>query len=127
MTAVTGQYFVGVDLGQSRDFTAIAVLERAELRGDWDPVMYAWRKTTALRLRHLERVPLGTPYTEVVDRVGAGDAVLAVTALCVSQGAPAEVVGFLGNLVGAQAVATVGHRHPLDPERLAESIHLLLG
>jgi hypothetical protein len=37
------------------------------------------------------------------------------------------VVGFLGNLVGAQAVATVGHRHPLDPERLAESIHLLLG
>jgi sugar/nucleoside kinase (ribokinase family) len=65
--------------------------------------------------------------SEVVDRVGAGDAVLAVTALCVSQGAPAEVVGFLGNLVGAQAVATVGHRHPLDPERLAESIHLLLG
>ena len=69
MTPVTGQCFVGLDLGQSRDFTAIAVLERAELRGDWDPAMYAWRKTTALRLRHLERVPLGTPYTEVVDRV----------------------------------------------------------
>jgi hypothetical protein len=71
MTPVTGQCFVGLDLGQSRDFTAIAVLERAELRGDWDPAMYAWRKTTALRLRHLERVPLGTPYTEVVDRVVA--------------------------------------------------------
>jgi hypothetical protein len=69
VTAVTGQYFVGLDLGQSRDFTAIAVLERAELVGDWDPVVYAWRKTIALRLRHLERVPLGTPYTEVVDRV----------------------------------------------------------
>ena len=69
MTPATGQCFVGLDLGQSRDFTAIAVLERAELRGDWDPAMYAWRKTTALRLRHLERVPLGTPYTEVVDRV----------------------------------------------------------
>ena len=38
MTAVTGQYFVGLDLGQSRDFTAIAVLERAELMGEWDPV-----------------------------------------------------------------------------------------
>jgi hypothetical protein len=71
MTAVTGQYFVGVDLGQSRDFTAIAVLERAELSGDWDPVMYAWRKKIALRLRHLERVALGTPYTEVVERVVA--------------------------------------------------------
>jgi hypothetical protein len=69
MTPVTGQCFVGVDLGQSRDFTAIAVLERAELVGDWDPVMYARRKTIALRLRHLERVPLGTPYTDVVDRV----------------------------------------------------------
>ena len=39
--------------------------------GEWDPVMYAWRKKIALRLRHLERVPLGTPYTEVVDRVVA--------------------------------------------------------
>jgi hypothetical protein len=71
MTGVMGQCFVGLDLGQSQDFTAIAVLERAELVGEWDPVMYAWRKTVALRLRHLERIPLGTPYTEVVDRVVA--------------------------------------------------------
>ena len=71
MTGVTGQYFVGLDLGQSQEFTAIAVLERAELRGDWEPVVFAWRKTIALRLRHLEPVPLGTPYTEVVERVVA--------------------------------------------------------
>jgi hypothetical protein len=69
VTPVTGRYFVGLDLGQSQDFTAIAVLERAELVGEWDPVMFAWRKTIVLRLRHLERVALGTPYTEVVDRV----------------------------------------------------------
>ena len=62
-------YFVGVDLGQSRDFTAIAGLERAELTGDWDPVVYAWRKKIRLRLRYLERVPLGTPYPDVVERV----------------------------------------------------------
>ncbi len=62
-------YFVGVDLGQSRDFTAIAAVERAELRGPWDPVMYAWRKTVSLRLRFLERLALGTPYPEVVARV----------------------------------------------------------
>jgi hypothetical protein len=68
---VTGQYFVGLDLGQSQDFTAMAVLERAELVGEWDPAVFAWRKTIELRLRHLERVPLGTPYTEVVDRVVA--------------------------------------------------------
>ena len=62
---------MGLDLGQSQDFTAIAVLQRAELVGEWDPVVFARRKTTALRLRHLERIPLGTPYTEVVDRVVA--------------------------------------------------------
>lgn len=54
-----GWYLVGVDLGQSRDFTAIAALERAELTGDWDPVMYARRKVVVLQLRYLERTPLG--------------------------------------------------------------------
>ena len=65
----TGQFFVGLDLGQSRDFTAIAVLERAELTGEWDAVAFGRKKTTALRLRYLERVSLGTPYPEVVERV----------------------------------------------------------
>lgn len=60
---------MGLDLGQSQDFTAIAVLERAELTGPWDPVMYGYRKMAALRLRHLKRVALGTPYPEVVERV----------------------------------------------------------
>ncbi|HXB74992.1 MAG TPA: hypothetical protein VNY05_42565 [Candidatus Acidoferrales bacterium] len=64
-----GQYFVGVDLGQSRDFTAIAIVERAELIGAWDPAEYAHRKMAELRLRYLERIPLGTTYPDVVDRV----------------------------------------------------------
>jgi bifunctional ADP-heptose synthase (sugar kinase/adenylyltransferase) len=63
----------------------------------------------------------------ILDRVGAGDAVLSAAALCVAQGAPAEVLGFLGNVVGAQAVATVGHHHPLDRDRLAEHVLALLG
>jgi hypothetical protein len=62
-------YFVGADFGQSRDFTAIAVLERAELVGDFDYEVRAHEKTVALRLRYLERIPLGTPYPEVVERV----------------------------------------------------------
>lgn len=63
------RYFGGVDFGQSRDFTAIAVLERAETKGAWDGAMYAWRKEVTLHLRYLERVALGTPYPEVVARV----------------------------------------------------------
>jgi hypothetical protein len=62
-------YFVGVDFGQTNDFTAIAVVERAERTGEWDAVKFAWRKVVTLQLRYLERVPLGTPYTEVVERV----------------------------------------------------------
>ena len=62
-------YFVGVDFGQSRDFTAIAVLERAETTGAWDAVMYAWKKVVSLQVRYLERIERGTPYTEVVERV----------------------------------------------------------
>ena len=61
--------FVGVDFGQARDYTAIAVLERAELRGKYDYAVRAYEKTVALRLRYLERIPLGTSYTEVVERV----------------------------------------------------------
>jgi hypothetical protein len=63
------KYMVGLDLGRVRDYTAIAVLEKTELMGDWDPVMYARRKSTILRVRHLERVAIGTPYTEQVQRV----------------------------------------------------------
>jgi hypothetical protein len=56
-------------LGKVHDHSAIAVVERAELTGAWDPVTYAYRKEAALRLRYLERVALGTPYPEVADRV----------------------------------------------------------
>ena len=58
-------------MGQSRDFTAIAVVEMVEMKGEWDAAAYAWRKEVMHQLRFLERVPLGTPYPEVVDRVVA--------------------------------------------------------
>lgn len=62
----------------------------------------------------------------VVDRVGAGDTVLAMTALCVAQNAPMEVVGFIGNVVGAQAIATIGHREALARETVIGHIESLL-
>ena len=55
-----GAYFVGLDLGQRQDFTAVAVVERREAAG---------AAAEALLVRHLERMPLGTPYTKVVGRV----------------------------------------------------------
>lgn len=64
--------------------------------------------------------------SQVVDRMGAGDAFLSVTALCVAQSAPMEVIGFIGNAVGAQAVATVGHRKPIERVPLFKQIESLL-
>jgi len=64
--------------------------------------------------------------TKVVDRMGAGDAFLAITALCVAQGAPMEIVGFIGNAVGAMQVATVGHRKPIEKVPLFRYVETLL-
>ncbi len=58
-----------VDLGQAQDFTAVAVVERVEIVGAWDPMMVAYRRYAELRTRFLERMELGTPYPEVVRRV----------------------------------------------------------
>ncbi|MCG8605181.1 cytidyltransferase, partial [bacterium] len=60
------------------------------------------------------------------DRVGAGDRVLAVTALCAAQDVSIEVVGFIANAVGVQAVATIGHREPLNRTTLFKFIESLM-
>jgi hypothetical protein len=63
-------YFVGLDLGQSRDHSALAVVERADLVLDEiDHVTYARLMERWYRVRFLERVALGTPYPNVVERV----------------------------------------------------------
>jgi hypothetical protein len=63
------RFFLGLDLGQSQDFTAIAVLERVELTGEWDGALHAPQRMTGMQLRYLERMALGTPYPEIVERV----------------------------------------------------------
>jgi len=64
--------------------------------------------------------------TQVLDRVGAGDAVLAVTSLLVHLGAPPPIVGFVGNVAGAQLVAELGNRRSLERVALERHIVALL-
>jgi hypothetical protein len=55
-------YFVGLDLGQAQDFTALAVLARSfVLPGDPSAL-----RRCSFALRHLQRFPLGTHYSEVL-------------------------------------------------------------
>ena len=64
------QFFVGLDLGQRCDHSALVVVERAELLLDeMDWVTYERRREWRYRMRFLERVPLGTPYPDVAARV----------------------------------------------------------
>lgn len=63
---------------------------------------------------------------KVVDRIGAGDAFLSITAMCAVQQAPMDVIGFIGNAAGAQAVATVGNKEPVGHVALLKQIETLL-
>lgn len=63
---------------------------------------------------------------KVVDRVGAGDAVLAVVSLLARLGAAKEIMAFVGNVVGAEAVATMGHRSSIEKVALLKHIDSLV-
>lgn len=64
--------------------------------------------------------------TRIVDRVGAGDGFLALSSLLRSQGSPWDVVGFVGNVAGADLVAELGNRRPLNKIAVAKHIISLM-
>lgn len=62
----------------------------------------------------------------VVDRVGAGDAVLAIASLFAYQRAPSELIGFISNVVGAAAVGIMGNERYIEKIPLMKHISHLL-
>jgi len=64
--------------------------------------------------------------TTLVDRIGAGDACLALTAPCAAMGAPTEILGFIGNIAGAAACAVMGNKSFLDPASCFRNITSLM-
>lgn len=59
---------------------------------------------------------------KVIDRIGAGDAVLAISSGLAARQTPSEVLSFIGNVVGAEAVAIIGNKHAIDKTQLIKSI-----
>ncbi len=63
------QFFIGVDLGKLRDYTAIVTLERYSYKAGWDAVwlhdVYEWKNV----IRLAERLRLGTSYPAAVSRI----------------------------------------------------------
>lgn len=63
---------------------------------------------------------------EIIDRVGAGDAYFSIAAPCVASGYSTDLVGFIGNAVGALAVGIVCNRSSVEPIPLFKFITSLL-
>ena len=96
--SLKSQFFVGVDLGKRRDHSAVVIAEMTRFgTGKRSAVTLDWLYENRLRVRHVERIPLGRKYSElaayvaglmereelrrwpcqlVVDATGVGDAVI---------------------------------------------------
>lgn len=64
--------------------------------------------------------------TKVLDRIGAGDAFLALAGLCLGGGLPSEVAAFVGSVSAALDVQIVGNRESVDSVTLFKYITTLL-
>jgi hypothetical protein len=78
-------YYVGVDLGQVNDYTAIVVVERIlqkvgpdgrpngmpEQQTHYHPLIQGPKLSAQLHVRHLERLPLETSYVDQVEHIKA--------------------------------------------------------
>ena len=62
----------------------------------------------------------------VVDRIGAGDAVLSLASLFSALAAPAEVIGLVSNAIGALAVGIVGNKSVVEHDSLVAELRALL-
>jgi len=64
--------------------------------------------------------------SNVVDRVGAGDAFFSVGALASRLGLDPEIIGFLGNVAGSLAVQVIGNKRAIDRMAAKKYIKALL-
>ena len=79
-------------------------------------------------IRHADGTYVEVPAfaLKVVDRIGAGDAFFTVTALAARLGLAPEIIGFIGNVVGALAVEIIGNARAVDSESVENFIDSLL-
>jgi hypothetical protein len=67
-------FYIGLDLGQKQDYTAIAIVERPDMRRGFPEQAYYLQRNPPrapfqLLVRRVQRVALGTPYPRVVEMV----------------------------------------------------------
>lgn len=70
-------------------------------------------------------VPAFAP--SVVDRTGAGDALLSIISLLRRSGAPREIAAFFGNIAGALLISSMGNETSLSYQSVRQSAEEILG
>ena len=63
---------------------------------------------------------------KVVDKVGAGDTMLSIVALCLKLKVPSDLTLFLGSLAGASAVESIGNSRSLEKNTLLRTIEFII-
>jgi rfaE bifunctional protein nucleotidyltransferase chain/domain len=72
----------------------------------------------------INRVPALS--SRVVDRIGAGDAYLSLSSLCLAKGFKGEIANFIGSVAAAMDVQIVCNRKPIDKIELKKYVTTLL-
>ena len=112
---------------RQKHLSATEQLQRLMKEHDYRNVMITMGRIGAFVCKQGEAIAEVPAFaTSVIDRVGAGDAVLAITSLYASQNAPSEVIGFVGNVVGAEAVNIMGNKSFIEKVPLMKHISHLL-
>ena len=75
-----------------------------------------------------EKDPENSPgfATEVIDKIGSGDALLALLSICLYSRFDEKLALFIGSLAAAQSVETVGNSYPVSKIKLLKTISHLL-
>ena len=128
-------FFIGLDLGQSQDYTAFVIIER----DDKQPATNMQPGKPVYLVRHIERFPLGTPYTRIskamgqvmaapemiegscliVDATGVGKAVVDLLA---QEGLPLIQVG----ITGGERMTQAGNNFTVPKRDLVAILQVLL-
>lgn len=64
--------------------------------------------------------------TNTVDRIGAGDSYLSLSALCLAKGYPMILAGFIGSIAAGMSVQMVGNQEPIRKAPLCKFITRLM-
>ena len=75
-----------------------------------------------------DNAPVRSPgfATQVIDKIGSGDALLALLTLCLFSNFEEKLALFIGSLAAAQSVETIGNSYPVSKIKLIKTISHLL-